>query len=262
MQHILLNDRGNIVTELDNGTKHLLISGKAPSSATENINFISEDDTAVSSAKEVYFLWLSRLVLLCAILSMFLFLSSTLVIFRLAPEIVVEPLLIIRQNDSDSMVRYEPIDKKMPSLKQFTEMYIKQYVIMRNTVINDLQEMQTRWGYGGIVQYMSAPDVYADFVGKNADSVDEMFDNGYSSEVRIDSISREGGENSPAWSVEFTVFNLSKGRKKGGELTLKTQRYKVSITPRFIPERQLVRPRLINPLGFTVLKYNQSEIRE
>lgn len=250
------------MVELGNGTKQILLSGNKSAAPSETINFVSDEDVSVSSSKEVYFLWLSRLVVLCAVLSMSLFLSSTLVIFRLAPEILVEPLLLVRQNDSDSMVRYEPIDRKMPSLQQFTEMYIKQYIIMRNTVINDLQEMQTRWGPGGIVQYMSAPEVYDDFVGKNEDSIDKMFDNGYSSEVRIDSIRHDGGENSPAWAVEFTVFSLSKGRQKSGELTLKTQRYKVSITPRFIPERRLIRPRLINPLGFTVLKYNQSEIRE
>ena len=244
------------------GVKRVLISGKEASKKQEQpqVEFLSELTSVDKSSKEIYFRWLSRLVLLCAIISLSFFLSASLVIFRLAPEVVVEPLLIISQNDSESMVRYEPITVKMPSIRQLTEMFIKQYVIMRNTVINDEAEMRTRWGPGGIVYCMSAPDVYKDFVGVNINSVNKMFDPGYSSEVRIDTLKKEG-ESGSVWIVEFTIFNLSKSRGKDGSLVLKTKRYKASITPKFIPERQLYRPRLINPLGFTVMQYSQSEIR-
>lgn len=245
------------------GVKKVLLQGKSSPEKKNKpeVEFLSELSEEDRSYKEVYFRWLSRLVLLCAIISLSFFLCSSLVVFRLAPEIIVEPLLITRQNDSQSMVRYEPITTKMPSIRQLTEMFIKQYVIMRNTVINDEQEMRTRWGPGGIVHCMSAQDVYSDFVGQNAEAVTKMFDEGYSSEVQINEIGKES-ETSPAWFVVFTVFNLSKNRSKSGSLTLKTQRYKVSLTPKFIPERRLYRARLVNPLGFTVMKYNQSEIRE
>ena len=188
--------------------------------------------------------------------------SASLVIFRLAPEIIVEPLLIISQNDSETMVRYEPITNKMPSLKQMTELFVRQYVIVRNTVINDEQEMRTRWGPGGIIAYLSTPRVYHEFVGEHIDNISSMFDNEYSSEVRIDSIHKIS-ENSPAWIVNFTIYNLSRSRTgKSGALTLKKTKMRASVTPRFIPERRTVFARLINPLGFTVMKYNQDEIRE
>lgn len=245
------------------GIKRVLLKGTVPPPKKEEVpvSFLSEPSGEDRSLKEIYFRWLSRLIILCGIISLSFFLSASLVVFRLAPEILVEPLLLIRQNDSQSMVRYEPISTKMPSIRQLTEMFIRQYIIMRNTVINDVQEMRTRWGPGGIVHCMSAQDVYADFVGLNAGSVDKMFDDGYSSEVKINEISKES-ETSPAWFVVFTVYNLSKDRGKGGALTLKTQRYKVSMTPKFIPERRMYRARLINPLGFTVMKYSQSEIRD
>ena len=72
---------------------------------------------------------------------------------------------------------------------------------------------------------------------------------------------KKNGETGSVWEVVFTIYNLSKTRGKDGSLVLKTKRYRVSITPKFIPERQLYRARLINPLGFTVMKYSQSEIR-
>ena len=249
------------MVQLGSGAKKILITdaNRKPNSDYQP-KFINDIKQETSSSKEIYFRWLSRLVMLCAVCSLTFFLCSTLVIFRLSQEIVVEPLLIINQKDSETVVRYEPIDSKMPSEKLLTEMYIRQYVILRNTVVNDENEMRTRWGPGGIVQYMSAPKVYRDFVGENIGNVNKMFDNGYSSEVKINKVAKES-EDSPAWIVSFTVYNLSKSRNSSGTLTLKTTRYKASITPAYIAGRRLVRARLLNPIGFTVLKYNQNEIR-
>ena len=241
--------------------KLLTDNNKAPQEDVK-LQYITDDKINNNSMKEIYFRWLSRLVVICAVLSLGLFLSASLVIFRLAPEIIVEPLLIISQNDSETMVRYEPITNKMPSLKQMTELFVRQYVIIRNTVINDEQEMRTRWGPGGIIAYLSTPRVYHEFVGEHIDNISSMFDNEYSSEVRIDSIHKIS-ENSPAWIVNFTIYNLSRSRTgKSGALTLKKTKMRASVTPRFIPERRTVFGRLINPLGFTVMKYNQDEIRE
>lgn len=250
------------MAELDNGIEKKLITDKNLPPKTFKPQYMTDIEMESHSSKEAYFRWLSRLVMICAILSLGIFLSASLVIFRLAPEIIVEPLLIISQSDSENMVRYEPITTKMPSLKKLTELFVKQYVILRNTVINDEQEMRTRWGPGGIVHYLSMPDVYREFVGQNAESVEKMFDNNYSSEVRVDSVYKVS-ENSPAWVVNFTIFNLSqKHTGKDGALVLKKTKMRASLTPKFIPERKAIFARLINPLGFTVLKYNQDEIRE
>ena len=252
------------MAELGQGEKRLYITNAAQKATAEGYQpeYVTDLDYETKSAKETYFRWLSRLVMLCAVLSLGFFLCATLVIFRLAPEIIVEPLLITTQTDSDNMVRYEPISEKMPSIQQFTEMYIKQYVILRNTVVNDMDEMRTRWGPGGIVHYLSAPDVYGEFVGKNANAVNKMFSNDYSSEVRIDSIQKES-ENSPAWYVNFTVYNLSRNHiGESGALVLKTMRYRASVTPKYYDERRAIYARIVNPLGFTVVKYNQDMIRE
>lgn len=250
------------MAQLGDGTKKILITDRNhKTDAGYHPQFIKDVRRETTSSKEVYFRWLSRLVILCAIVSLTFFLSSTLVIFRLAREIMIEPLLIINQKDSETVARYEPIDRKMPSEKQLTEMYVRQYVSLRNTVINDEQEMRTRWGPGGILQYMSSPEVYKEFIGDNMETVEKMFDSNYSSEVYIDKISKES-ENSPVWSVRFTVYNLSKTRNSSGSLTLKTMRYKASVTPVYVVERRLLKARLYNPIGFTVVKYSQSEIRE
>lgn len=250
------------MAQLGNGEKKILLTGNVSPRASYQPHFISETDADEESGRGRYFLWLSRLVMLCAFVSLAFFLCATLVIFRLAPEIIVEPLLLVsNQTDSDNVVRYESINEKMPSIKQITEMYIKQYVITRNTVVLDEQEMKTRWGLGGIIYFMSTPEVYYDFVGNNAEAVGNMYDGEYSSEVYIDYLDKES-ENSPSWRVDFTIHHLSQNRNSGWAMTLKTEKFRASITPRYHPERKIVARRLVNPLGFTVEKYNQSEIRE
>ena len=251
------------MAELGQGNKQQYLTNgqKAYDQSQYQPEYITEAAYQATSAKEVYFRWLSRLVILCAVLSLGFFLCATLVIFRLAPEIIVEPLLIITQTESGNMVRVEPMTQKMPSIRQLTEMHIKQYVILRNTVINDEEEMRTRWGPGGIVHYLSAPPVYSEFVGRNAQAVNKMFDNEYSSEVRIDSI-KKISERSPVWYVNFTIYNLSRTHGGDGALVLKTVRFRASVTPKFYPERKAVYARIVNPLGFTVVKYSQDLIRE
>lgn len=250
-----------ILAILGDGSRKLYITDKNRKNKIFQRQYITDEDIVTTSAKLVYFRWLSRLVILCAIISLSFFLSSSLVVFRLAPEILVEPLLIIGQNSSDEVVRYEPMTTKMSSLRQMTEMFVKQYVIMRNTVINDEREMRTRWGPGGIVAYLSSPQVYKEFVGENADKIENLFDNDFSSEVRIDKIGKIG-ENNPVWVVNFTVFNLSRNQEGGGALVLKEIKYRASVTPSYLPFRGFVSPRLINPMGFTVMKYSQDRIRE
>ena len=124
------------MAELDNGIEKKLITDKNLPPKTFKPQYMTDIEMESHSSKEAYFRWLSRLVMICAILSLGMFLSASLVIFRLAPEIIVEPLLIISQSDSENMVRYEPITTKMPSLKKLTELFVKQYVILRNTVMN------------------------------------------------------------------------------------------------------------------------------
>ena len=80
--------------------------------------FISEVEKEVSGFKLKYYMWLSRLFILFAVVSLMIFMSSSLALFKLAPQVSVEPFLIIRQDTSDGIVRYEPIleeIRKLPS---------------------------------------------------------------------------------------------------------------------------------------------------
>ncbi len=88
-------------------------------------------------SKKNYYKWLSRFFMFIAFISITLTSVSSLAILKLAPSIAVDPFLITNQNETKEIVRVEPITKNMASVEQLKEMFIRYYVITRNTIIND-----------------------------------------------------------------------------------------------------------------------------
>lgn len=221
------------------------------------------DGQIVRSLKEAYYQWISRLMILLCIISFGFFVAASLVLFRMAPLVSVEPFLIIKQDNSDSMVRYEVISFDMASRKQMMELFIRQYVMMRNNVLLDEQEMQSRWFAGGIVNYMSSPDVYIKFNQETVSSMTKLLQGNVVRDTEILSIGKVGGEKSPVWKVDFRTYDLSResGQESSdGRLRLKTRYWTASVTAFFIPQRMFMAKRFINPLGFTVTRYSQTEV--
>lgn len=220
------------------------------------------DAQIVRSLKEAYYQWISRLMILLCIVSLGFFVSASLVLFRMAPQVTVEPFLIIKQDNSESMVRYEVISFDMASRKQMMELFIKQYVMMRNNILNDEQEMQSRWLPGGIVNYLSAPDVFIKFYNETVKSMYTLMKDDMVRDTEILNIGKVGGEKSPVWKVDFRTYDLSRPTGDGadGRLRLKTRYWTASVTAFFIPQRIFMAKRLINPLGFTVTRYSQTEV--
>ncbi len=224
--------------------------------------FISEADKEVSGAKLKYYMWLSRLFILFATISLLVFMSSSLALFDLAPRVTVEPFLIIKQDNSEGIVRYEPIEKDIASKQQLMKIFVEQYVILRNTIIRDEAEMMLRWYPGGMVNFLSSDYVFYEFDNYRKNIWQKMLDAKLVREVEIISADKLGGEKSPVWKVDFVTYDLSEAQRdnKTRGLTLRSRYWTASVTAYFIKERQFVGLRLINPLGFTVTRYSQTEV--
>ncbi|MGN0914428.1 MAG: type IV secretion system protein [Alphaproteobacteria bacterium] len=224
--------------------------------------FVSEVEQEISGFKLKYYMWLSRLFVLFAVASLLLFMSSSLSLFKLAPLVTVEPFLIIQQDSSDGIVRNEPIEYNMASKNQLMETFVRQYVLLRNTVIYDEKEMMTRWYGGGMLNFLSSPRVFSDFEQYRDSVWNKMREDEQVREVEIISIGKLGGERSPVWKVDFKTYDLSAvDRDQKTKAQILTVRYwTASVTAYFVRERVFVGLRLINPLGFTVTRYSQTEV--
>lgn len=226
-------------------------------------HFLGQAEKEKRSVKMYYYLWLSRMFIFTAAISLIVFVAASLALFKLAPMVTVEPFLIINQNSSEDIARYEPIAYNMASREQFMETFVRQYVIYRNTILNDKLEMMSRWHPGGIVNFLSSASVYKEF-NKNLEAVERSNQKKeVSQEVEIISAQRVGGKRSAVWKVNFKTFEIAnKDRSdKSGYLVLNTSYWTASVTAYFIPERIFMGRRLLNPLGFTVVKYDQSKVQ-
>ncbi len=249
-----MDNKGNILE----GSKILAITNKNG----KKYNFIGSYEQDSRGAKATYYLWLSRLFIFTSAISLLLFLASSLALFNLAPRVTVEPFLIINQNASDEIVRYEPIANDMASKNMMMEIFVRQYVIYRNTIIDDMREMMVRWNAGGIVNYLSSPLVFKEFEESKDQIQKKIRDDRISQEVEIISIGRVGGDKSPVWKVDFKTYEVAAKRRneQTGALYLRVKYWTASVTSYFIPGREFMGLRLLNPLGFTVTRYSQSEV--
>lgn len=244
--------------QLGNGQQPLAIGSNV--SEPQYINKLEEENHTV---KQIYYMWVSRFFILTATVSCAFLVLASLSLFRLAPMVTVEPFLLVNQSSSDDIVRSEAMDRNMASKEKLLKMFIKQYVVLRNTIINDPIEMRSRWMGGGMLNYLSAPDVYNEFGNATKSLWENIFKKILVREVEIISITRQGGSRSAVWKVDFKTYDLyNEGGKTQGqqESTLRVRYWTASITAYFIPDRSFIVPRLINPLGFTVTRYSQTEV--
>ncbi|MBQ8464490.1 MAG: type IV secretion system protein [Alphaproteobacteria bacterium] len=228
--------------------------------AQRHIEFLEEDEKQEATLKLKYYMWLSRFFVFLAILSLTLFWSASLALFRLAPEVKVKPFLIISQDNSNGIVRAETIETSMASRDKLTEMYVKQYVEARNTIVDDEIEMMSRWFPGGMVNFLSSPKIFDAFSQDIDKKIKEQLSRGTVQEVEIVATHRVGGQHSPIWKVDFKTYTLEKDEQDNAtmERVMKTRYWTASVTAVYIKERAFSGIRLINPLGFTVLRYSQA----
>ena len=248
----------NKLSQILDGTKLLAITD----GSGKKYHFLGTAEKEGVSEKLYYYLWLSRFFIFTASLSLIFFTFSSLALFKLAPQVTVEPFLIIEQNSSDQIVRYEPIAHDMASKNMLMETFVRQYVIYRNTVISDEHEMMVRWWAGGLLNYLSSPLVFEEFDEYRKKIWKTIQDANTGQEVEIISIGKVGGEKSQIWKVDFKTYEVStKNRNlETGSLILKVRYWTASVTSYFIPGREFMGRRLLNPLGFTVMRYSQSEV--
>lgn len=246
------------LNQLNQANQPLSIGSDGNSGGPKYIDHLEKN---TNSAKMLYYLWISRFFVLTAVVSMSFLILASLVLFRLAPRVTVEPLLLINNSDSENLVSSESISYDMPSRDLLMKMYIKQYVVLRNTIIHDTIEMQSRWMAGGMLNFLSSRAVYNEFGNTIGSKWEKIVAQPLTREVDITSVTRQGGDRSPIWKVDFKTYDLpnTRGTKTSAD-AIKVRYWTSSIIAKFIPERAFSFRRLINPLGFTVTRYSQTEV--
>lgn len=239
-------------------TKKILLEGQKgarPQAKVSRPYKKGSADVIVENATEKRYLWTARAFAIIFAVSICCNLILTYVIFAIMPLYRVEPYLLSFSDKKDQIYNVHPV-KNVYDYKYLTEIFIREYVLLRNTFVNDISEMEQRWGPGGTIQEMSSTGVYDKFRKEFADAALEIIrQHNITRNIKISSVTEVGGANGENWwQVEFRVEDMMPEYE-----TPRVSVWVASIKIRYRAKRVTFGERLKNPLGFTVLDYKQVE---
>lgn len=175
----------------------------------------------------------------------------TCTVYLLSPLLRSEPLPLAIDK---RFYKLEPVQNQVvviPSSQLVMEEHIKQYILLRHTIVADIDEMQARWsGANSLLRWFSSPKVIQDFAKEREVNMARMAE-GLTAEVNIRFVHRV---DNGLWLAEFdTIEHMPEEEFP----TVKRWRavLETGFKNRNYPNRD---ERIKNPLDFFVDKYSLS----
>lgn len=239
-------------------TKKLLLEGQGgekPRPRMARPQKKGNADVVVENATEKRYLWTARAFAIIFAVSLCCNLILTYVVFAIMPLYRIEPYLFSFAEKKDQIYTIHPV-KNIYEYKYLTEIFVREYVLLRNTFVNNVEEMEQRWGAGSTIQEMSSPGVYSQFRESFADkAIDLIRNHNITRNIKISSVTEVGGKGGETWwQVEFRVEDMMPEYE-----TPRLSVWLASVKIQYRAKRVTFGERLKNPLGFTVLDYKQVE---
>lgn len=208
-------------------------------------------DLFVANVGEKRYLWTARAFAVITALSICCNIVLILALYQVLPLYRVEPYLLTFQNRSEQVYNIQPIKEGLRNEKAITEVFVREYVLLRSTFDRDIPEMEARWMPGGALQEMSASNVYQDFLTNTAQkALNVIRTRGLSREVKILSVNELA---QGIWQVEYETRDMYPESTKP-EVNYWTASLNVSYRKKSVKYGD----RLKNPVGFTVNRYSLS----
>lgn len=226
-----------------NRTERRLIGGGTRRAAPR-----ASSDVFVANIGEKRYLWTARAFAVITALSLCCNFILLLALFQVLPLYRVEPFLLTFQNRSEQVYNIQPMKNGLRNQKAVTEVFVREYILLRSSFDRDLPEMEARWMPGGPIQEMSASNVYADFLANTAKkALSVIRTRGLSREVKILSVNElvQG-----IWQVEYETRDMYPDSDRP-EVNYWTASLNVTYRKKTVKYGD----RLKNPVGFTVTRY-------
>ena len=228
-----------------NNTQQKLIGGAARQSQRQARN----EDVFVANVGEKRYLWTARAFAIITAISLCCNIVLILAIMQVLPLYRVEPFLLTFQNKEEQVYNIQPIKGRMEDQKAITEVFVRQYVLLRSSFDRDVQEMEARWMPGGPVQEMSSSAVYTEFFEKTAKkALDLIRALSLQRNVRILTVNELGRG---LWQVEYETQDMYPD-SPAPEVNYWTASLRIAYNRKSVKYGE----RLKNPVGFTVVRYS------
>lgn len=220
-----------------------LLSGKHNDSSAKN------NDAFVANLAEKRYLWTARSFAIITAISLCCNIILLLAISQVIPLYRVEPFLLTFQNKEEQVYNIQPVNRKMEDQREITEVFVREYVLLRSSFNRDIPEVEARWMPGGMIQEMSAPSVYEDFIKNTAKRALELIRTRQMvRDVRIMTVNELG---SGIWQVEYETRDMYPNSR-----TPEINYWTASLKVEYRNKRVKYKERLKNPVGFTVVNYS------
>lgn len=228
-----------------NNTQQKLIGGAARQPQRQARN----EDVFVANVGEKRYLWTARAFAIITAISLCCNIVLILAIMQVLPLYRVEPFLLTFQNKEEQVYNIQPIKGRMEDQKAITEVFVRQYVLLRSSFDRDVQEMEARWMPGGPVQEMSSSAVYTEFLEKTAKkALDLIRARSLQRNVRILTVNELGRG---LWQVEYETQDMYPD-SPASEVNYWTASLRIAYNRKSVKYGE----RLKNPVGFTVVRYS------
>ena len=215
---------------------------------------VEKNEVFVANIAEKRYLWTARAFAVVTALSLCCNIVLILAIFQVLPLYRVEPFLLTFQNRSEQVYNIQPITNELRNRKAITEVFVREYVLLRSTFSSDVAEVEARWMPGGPIQEMSDNRVYQDFVDNVAKkAVDIIKNQGMERSVKILSVNELADG---VWQVEYETRDMYPDSIQP-EISYWTASLNVGYRRKSVKYGE----RLKNPVGFTVVRYALSRNR-
>ena len=240
-----------------NTEKRLIAPGQQQSShsSSRRSTIKRSDDTFVVNASEKRYLWTARAFAVVTAISLCCNLILLLTISNILPLYRIEPYLITLTNKENQVYHIVPYSRDMEAKKSITETFVRQYVLLRTTLLPDIDEMESRWLSGGDLQEMSSARVYTTFLHKTGKPwLDKMREDGITSNVKILTVNEIDDS---VWQVEYSVdYYLPAERKPT------TKKFRAILRIQYRARAVQYKERLKNPVGFKVIEYGLKDLSD
>ncbi|MCQ2914927.1 MAG: VirB8/TrbF family protein [Alphaproteobacteria bacterium] len=218
---------------------------------------VHQEELSVDLLRERRYLWTARAFAIVSAVALCANLVLIIAIMRLFPLQRTEPFLLSFQSSDKQFATIRRLPKDMSTEEVLSEALIRQYVMLRNTMVADLEEMKTRWGEDGPVRWMSSNKVFKIFSDAKKDWLERIRIDGLTREVRIESVVRTPTPN--IWFVDIMTKDMLPESDQP-----ETQSWRIIVEiDYFYREKRIITysDRLQNPLGFTIVNYSiQSQL--
>ncbi len=201
-----------------------------------------------SDLQERRYLWTARVFSVFGIVSIVANIVLIISLLNMTPLIRVEPFLFSFVEKDEQVIEIEPLTSNMTDNDIVTESMVRYYILIRNTLVNDLEIMQSRWGADGPVKWMSSDANYREFSNKNLEVLQKIKQEGLTRNVTIYSIVRLSKD---IWQAEIVTEDILPSSAQ----PVKTK-WVVNLRVGYKKDMRVkYSQRLKNPLGFIVQQY-------